>query len=89
MSASLGEEQLPPKLTDPDIEDSEIVARISGDFAGWDGKTIFKLTNRQNGIPSVTWALSLTPVTILRHDARTAVHRPDMLQLSLFDEYEV
>lgn len=46
-SASFGEEQLPAALPDPETADREIVTRISGDFAGWDGQTIFKLENGQ------------------------------------------
>jgi hypothetical protein len=46
-SVSFGEEQLPAPQQDPETADREIVTRISGDFAGWDGRTIFKLENGQ------------------------------------------
>ncbi len=47
VSASFGEEQLPAQPPDPEMADSEIVTRISGNFAGWDGRTIFTLENGQ------------------------------------------
>ncbi len=46
-AASFGEEQLPAQPPDPENEDAEIVTRISGGFAGWDGRTIFRLENAQ------------------------------------------
>ena len=46
-SKSFGEEQLPAPPPDSDAADLEIVTRISGDFTGWDGRTIFKLENGQ------------------------------------------
>lgn len=47
VSESFGEEQLPTPPPDPEVADREIITRISGDFAGWDGRTIFKLENGQ------------------------------------------
>ena len=46
-STSFGEEQLPAPPPDPEAADLEIVTRVSGDFTGWDGRTIFKLENGQ------------------------------------------
>ena len=45
--ASFGEEQLRGAKQSPTSSDREILTRISGEFSGWNGRTIFKLVNGQ------------------------------------------